>query len=120
MSNGEIKNTNAISSIRYYRLTDENAKTFYDEWRLKTMAIIRKKGWYRPFEHPEEEIPTSTPGADATDEQKELFKSNEEAYDQVLMGCSGVPLGSSAEQEAMCGWPLSCWMRSLQRRTRAT
>jgi hypothetical protein len=92
MSNGD-ENPNSIASIRYYRLTDENAKTFYDEWRLKTMAIIRKKGWFRPFEHPDEEIPTTTPASTASDEVKELFKSNEEAYDQVLMGCSGVPLG---------------------------
>ena len=39
-------------------------------------------------------IPTTTPESTASDEVKELFKSNEEAYyDQVLMGCSGVPLG---------------------------
>lgn len=93
MSNGDGENTNSIASIRYYRLTDENAKTFYDEWRLKTMAIIRKKGWSRPFEHPDEDIPTTTPASTASEAQKEMFKSNEEAYDQVLMGCSGVPLG---------------------------
>ena len=29
----------------------------------------------------------------ASDETKERFKKNAEAYDQILMGCSGVPLG---------------------------
>ncbi len=72
-------------------MTDENSRTFYDEWRLKTMAIMRKKGWYRPFEHPEEHIPLTTPSADASDLVKEMFKANAEAYDQVLMGYSGVP-----------------------------
>ena len=31
--------------------------------------------------------------ATATDEEKSLFKANAEAYDQILMGCSGVPMG---------------------------
>lgn len=57
------------------------------------MAIIRKKGWNRPFEFPEEAIPLSTPPDSANDATKAMFKANEEAYDQVLMGCSGVPLG---------------------------
>ncbi len=57
------------------------------------MGIIRKKGWYRLFEHPEEHIPLTTLSADASDLVKDMFKANEEAYNQVLMGCSGVPLG---------------------------
>ncbi len=58
-----------------------------------------QEGWYRPFEHPEEHIPLTTPSADESDlvkemfKVKEIFKANEEAYDQVLMGCIGVPLG---------------------------
>ena len=81
MSNGDADNTNSVTSIRFYRLTDENARTFYDEWRLKTMAIIRKRGWYRPFEYPQETISLSTPSADTSDAVKEMFKANEEAYD---------------------------------------
>ena len=57
------------------------------------MAIIRKKGWDRPFRFPTEEIPASVPGTDEPAEAMEMYKANEEAYDQVLMGCSGVPLG---------------------------
>jgi len=93
MSN-EADNTTSITSVRYYRLSDENARTFYDEWRFKTLAIIRKKGWDRPFRFPEEEIPGNTPAATDGADAIEMYKANEEAYDQVLMGCSGVvPLG---------------------------
>lgn len=92
MSN-EVDNTSGITSVRYYRLSDNNARSFYDEWRFKTLAIIRKKGWDRPFRFPNEDIPESVPGSSATAEEVEMYKANEEAYDQVLMGCSGVPLG---------------------------
>jgi len=92
MSN-EVDNGSSIASVRYYRLSDDNARSFYDEWHFKTMAIIRKKGWDRPFRFPDEEIPESAPDATADAAVVEMYKANEEAYDQVLMGCSGVPLG---------------------------
>jgi hypothetical protein len=87
---------NGISSVKYYSLTDENVRKFYDEWRFKTMAFIRKKGWESPFAYPKtSSIPAKAQAeADsATDEVKEVYKSNLEAYDQVLMGCGGIPLG---------------------------
>jgi hypothetical protein len=87
---------NGISSVKYYSLTDDNVRKFYDEWRFKTMAIIRKRGWNSPLALAEgEAIPTEDEASatDATEEIKKLYKSNMEAYDQVLMGCSGIPLG---------------------------
>ena len=84
-----------LSSVRYYVLNDENAGAFYDEWRFKTLAIIRKKGWDSPFGDPKPVIPMKTrmTETDVTEKEKELYRSNLEAYDQILMGCSGVPLG---------------------------
>ena len=83
-----------VTSVKYYVLNDSNARDFYDEWKFKTMAIIRKKGWSAPFSAGAI-IPTDeeVAKAEATAEQKELWKANQEAYDQLLMGCSGIPLG---------------------------
>ena len=89
----ENEDSNGISSIKYYSLTDENVRKFYDEWRFKTMAIIRKKGWSLPFDDPKLPIPLTKPDDKASEEEKNMFKTNAEAYDQVLMGCSGIPLG---------------------------
>jgi hypothetical protein len=85
------KHENGISSVKYYSLTDDNVRKFYDEWRFKTMAIIRKKGWESPFSF-DESLPIP-PKTETEAVQKEIYKSNLEAYDQVLMGCSGIPLG---------------------------
>ena len=86
---------NKIASVKYYALTNENARSFFDEWYLKTMAIINKKGWSAPFDDPTAEIPSAADvaRADATEKSKSLYKANNEAYDQILMGCSGIPLG---------------------------
>jgi hypothetical protein len=87
---------NGLSSVRYYSLTDENVRKFYDEWKFKTMAIIRKKGWISPFTLASTAtIPTEdeASAAGATEATKKVYKANMEAYDQVLMGCSGIPLG---------------------------
>ena len=94
MSNEEDKDTK-LSTVKYYVLNDDNAGTFYDEWRFKTLAIIRKKGWHSPFEDPVPQIPTleEIRATGATEDQKRLYSANLEAYDQILMGCSGVPLG---------------------------
>ena len=83
-----------VSSVKYYALNDSNAREFYDEWRFKTMAIIRKKGCSAPF-NLTAVIPTDEELAatSVTDVQKEMAKANQEAYDQILMGCSGIPLG---------------------------
>ena len=80
-----------ITSVRYYILKDDNAEEFYDEWKFKTLAIIRKKGWNAPFESGRE-IPESEEEA-TTEELKRNYTANAEAYDQILMGCSGVALG---------------------------
>ena len=84
-----------LSSVKYYILNNDNASKFYDEWRLKTMAIIRKKGWGAHLEDPTVPIPSQAQATSsaATDEVKKTYKDNSEAYDQILMGCSGVPLG---------------------------
>jgi hypothetical protein len=82
--------------VKYYALTDDNVRKFYDEWRFKTMAIIRKKGWNGPFAISSgTALPTEAAASatGATDKVKALYKANMEAYDQVLMGCSGIPLG---------------------------
>eukprot|EP00980_Cylindrotheca_fusiformis_P008822 scaffold1883_cov79-Cylindrotheca_fusiformis.AAC.1 len=73
------------------------------------MAIIRKKGWYKAFnedvveaiedddsseEEKENEGEAAAAAAAAKAQRKEEFeKANVEAYDQILMGCSGIPLG---------------------------
>ena len=84
-----------LSSVKYYVLNNDNASKFYDEWRLKTMAIIRKKSWGAHLEDPTVPIPSQAQATSsaATDEVKKTYKDNSEAYDQILMGCSGVPLG---------------------------
>ncbi len=88
-------NENLLSSVKFYALNDGNVHEFYDEWKFKTLALIRKKGWGVIFEDTSVAIPTEAEAtaADATDEVKALYKANSEAYDQILMGCSGVPLG---------------------------
>ena len=84
-----------LSSVKYYVLNDKNAGTFYDEWKFKTLAIIRKKGWGSLFEDRKPKVPTKTEvnTAGATAKDKELYKANLKAYDQILMGCSGISLG---------------------------
>jgi hypothetical protein len=76
-------------------LNDENARSFYDEWKFKTLALIRKKGWGLVLDDASLTIPTvaEVTADSATASQKKLYKQNAEAYDQILMGCSGVPLG---------------------------
>jgi hypothetical protein len=93
MATKDEENPNAISSIRYYSLNDDNARTFYDEFRFKTLTIIKMKGWSRPFEYPLEVIPESAPATSATEEAKVMYKANYEGYNQLVMSCSGVPLG---------------------------
>jgi gag-polypeptide of LTR copia-type len=90
----EADDTTKVGSVKYYQLNNSNAGTFYDELRLKTMAIIRKKGWLGPFKAGAT-IPTDdeVEATGATAEEKRLHKENAEAYDQILMGCSGIPLG---------------------------
>ena len=91
----EDNDDSKLSSVKYYVLKDENAATFYDEWKFKTMAIIRKKGWGGHLDDPTINIPTRTEvlAETATDATKKVYKDNTEAFDQILMGCSGVPLG---------------------------
>ena len=95
MSNKEESADKKLSSVKYYILKNENAVDFYNEWKFKTMAIIWKNGWSNPFDDPTMKIPTKTKatGSSATESKKHLYKSNLEAYDQILMGCSGVLLG---------------------------
>ena len=86
---------NLLSSVKFYALNDGNVHEFYDEWKFKTVALIRKKGWGVIFENPNVAIPTEAEAtaSGASDQVKALYKANMEAYDQILMGCSGVPLG---------------------------
>ena len=89
-----------LTSVKYYVLNDDNADEFYDEWRLKTIAIIRKKGWGSHLEDQAIVIPTQAQAtsATATEGVKKVYKDNAEAYDQILMGGSGVPLGVAQGQ----------------------
>jgi hypothetical protein len=86
---------NTMTTVRFYALNDENARSFYDEWKFKTLALIRKKGWGLVLDDASLTIPTvaEVTADSATASQKKLYKQNAEAYDQILMGCSGVPLG---------------------------
>lgn len=96
MAQQEEDTSYKLSSVKYYQLNNENAYEFYDEWWFKTFAIIRKRGWDAIFEvDPSTSTPTKAQAeeASATEAIKELYKSNNESYDQVLMGCSGTPLG---------------------------
>jgi hypothetical protein len=74
-----------LASVKYYQLNDGNAHSFYDEWLFKTMAIIRKKGWGDVFDLDQDKAISS--------DDETLIKHNAECYDQILMGCSGIPLG---------------------------
>ena len=82
-TDGELK---FVASVKYYVLKDSNARDFYDEWKFKTMVIIRKKGWSAPF-NLKTPIPTDDNLAkpEGTEEQKEMGRANQEAYDQLLM-----------------------------------
>lgn len=77
-------NENLLSSVKFYALNDGNVHEFYDEWKFKTLALIRKKGWGVIFEDTSVAIPTEAEAtaADATDEVKALYKANSEAYVQ--------------------------------------
>ena len=91
----EDNNDKKLTSVKYYVLKDDNASKFYDKWCLKTLAIIRKKGW---ADHLEDALirirsRTEATSSNATDKIKKTYQDNVEAYDQMLMGCSGVPLG---------------------------
>ena len=84
-SNNE--DSSKVASVKYYVLNDSNAREFYDEWRFKTMALIRKKGWSAPFNDVSEATGDEAAQEPSAEEQRELEKANEEAYDQLLMGC---------------------------------
>jgi hypothetical protein len=88
------KETNELATVKYYVLNNENAYQFFDEWRFKTEAIIRKKGWSKALK-PNVKIPTDEEmeSGRLTAEEISLYEANTEAYDQIVMGCSGVPLG---------------------------
>ncbi len=75
------RHENGISSVKYYSLTDDNVRKFYDEWRFKTMAIIRKKGWESPFAY-DKTLPIPTRDeveVDATANAKEKDVSIDES-----------------------------------------
>ena len=86
---------NLLSSVKFYALNNGNVHDFYDKWKFKTLVLIHKKGWGEIFEGKAMKIPTEAEASasDASDETKERLKKNAEAYNQILMGCSGVPLG---------------------------
>ena len=73
----EDNDDSKLSSVKYYVLKDENAATFYDEWKFKTMAIIRKKGWGGHLDDPMINIPTRTEvlAETATDATKKVYRS---------------------------------------------
>ena len=89
---GTDEKSNAITLIWFYLLNDENARKFYVEFWFKTLTIIKMKGWNRPFEFLGETIPVIAPSESALAEEKELYKSNQEGYNQLVMNCSGTPL----------------------------
>jgi len=47
-----------LTTLRYYPLNDKIANESYDDWSYKTKSYIKKKGWSKPFDEPEEPIPT--------------------------------------------------------------
>ena len=84
-----------LTTLRYYPLNDKIGDLSYDDWKYKTMSYMAKKGWMLPFEDLTTEIPTKAEASasDATAKVKEMFKSNLEAYDQLVIACEGTPLG---------------------------
>ncbi len=86
---------NILTSAKFYALSDANVHGFYDEWKFKTLALIRKRGWGAIFENASVVIPTEAEAMaeEASEAVKAFYKKNLEAYDQILMGSSGVPLG---------------------------
>ena len=72
-----------LTSVKYYILNNENARTFYNKWKFKTMAIIWKQGWDSLFTNPAPTIPTKEDvnKMSAMEAQKALYKANLEAYD---------------------------------------
>ena len=64
----------------------------------------QEKGWNAQLDDSTLAIPTreQAVATEATDETKALFKSNAEAYDKILMGGSGVPLGLVRRADVTC------------------
>lgn len=84
-----------MTSLRYYPLDDKIAEKAYDDWRYKTMSQIKKKGWSLPFDEPTRVVPSKEDmaGEKITDTMKEMYKSNMEVYDQLVIACDGIPFG---------------------------
>ena len=84
-----------LTTLRYYPLDDKIADKSYDDWKYKTMSYFKKRGWFVPFDDPDVVIPSKSEATDpdATEEVKLLYKSNLEIYDQLVIACSGIPLG---------------------------
>ena len=97
-----------LTSVKYYVLKDENAREFFEEWKFKTVALIRHKGWYNSIE---EGVDMTPPGITADEEERneydELKKKNDSAYDQIIMGCSGVPLGIAKRAKGIASTALA-------------
>jgi hypothetical protein len=88
------KTTTATGNVKYYVLDDDTVDN-YDNWRFKMMLMFKNKGWNEPFANPTVAIPTEAEANDpnATDEQKKMYKANDEAYNLLGMACEGLPLG---------------------------
>ncbi len=86
---------NILTSVKFYELSNANVHGFCDEWKFKTLALIRKQGWGVIFEDASVVIPTEAEAMaeEASEAVKALYKKSLEPCDQILMGCSGVPLG---------------------------
>jgi hypothetical protein len=84
------KTTTATGNVKYYVLDDDTVDN-YDNWRFKMMLMFKNKGWNEPFGNPTVAIPTEAEANDpnATDEQKKMYKANDEAYN--LFGMCPIP-----------------------------
>jgi hypothetical protein len=84
-----------MRALTFYPLDDKVAEKSYDDWKFKTMSLITKRGWTSVFDDLKAEIPTKevAMGATATAKDKELYRSNLEIIDLLVIACEGVPLG---------------------------
>jgi hypothetical protein len=80
------KDEATFQSVKYYQLNDENVDTYYDDWRYKTLLLIRAKGWTDIFSDPDRPLPTQEEAESlaASKEDKRFFKENEEAREDEL------------------------------------
>ena len=86
-------------SVRYVKFTGKGKD--FNEWKVKTLALARRKGFDRYLK---ENLETTDDSKNAT----EFIKGNADAWDQLVLSLSGTPfdLILEANENAHEAWKL--------------